>query len=75
MKSIDYEMYTIKEARERKLIQLYKWQPIERLDWLKSEKKRIGGDGTRIAIIVMKSKNMYSLFVDDIAHKNKAKPE
>lgn len=75
MKRVDYEMYTIKEAKERELIQLYKWQPIERLDWLKSERKRIGGDGTRIAIIVMKNNNRYSLFVDDVAHKNKAKPK
>lgn len=74
MGNITYEKYTVKEAKKRDLIQLYKWQPLKRLQWLESEMKRIGGDGTRIALIVMKN-SKYTLFVDDAVKKSKAKPK
>lgn len=53
------------DAKKEKLIQLTVWLFKNDLDWLEQERKRIGGNETRKAMIVQNG-SAYALYVNDV---------
>lgn len=62
----DNDILTLKDAKERRLIQLKIWLTVKHLNWLRRERDRISSDNNRDAIVVSNG-NMYSLFVNDVS--------
>lgn len=65
MEFSEKEIYTIEEAKRHKLIPLTVWLPMHEKSYLLLERKRIGSNDNRQAMIVS-NKVCIALFVNDM---------